>query len=121
MEKFAIINRIEGRVTRDKMYFQMGEEGNAPDAYEMHVTRFMTRLVYRDFTISDRYPNNIVLVNDMGVCVVQNIKYEEKSDAFFLTVSPFKHQTDFYTGYPCNSTDFSIYSRTPLINTPRGY
>jgi hypothetical protein len=107
MEKFAIINRIEGRVTRDKMYFQMGEEGNPPDAYELHTTKKMQRLLFRDFTISNRYPNNVVLVEHDGVSVVTNIVYS--NDTFIVSIVPFVTQTDFFETRPCNSTDFDIY------------
>jgi hypothetical protein len=96
-----------------KEYYQMGEEGNKPDAYELQTTAHMKRLIFRDFTISTRYPNNIVLVRgdniDMGVCVVGNLRYDLEADTFKVLVSPFVKQGDFYTGVPCNSSDFNIY------------
>jgi hypothetical protein len=91
----------------------MGEEGNKPDAYELQTTPHMKRLIFRDFTVSTRYPNNIVLVRgygiDMGVCVISNLRYDSETDTFKVLVSPFVQQRDFYTGVPCNSSDFNIY------------
>jgi hypothetical protein len=96
-----------------KEYYQMGEEGNKPDAYELQTTNYMKRLIFRDFTVSTRYPNNIVLVRgneiDMGVCVISDLRYDSEADTFKVSVSPFVKQGDFYTGVPCNSSDFNIY------------
>jgi hypothetical protein len=87
----------------------MGEEGNPKDAYEMHTTRHMKRLIYRDFTISTKYPNNIVLVKKLGVCVVHDMNRDTDSDSFQVLLSPFVKQDDFFQGTPCNSSDFSIF------------
>jgi hypothetical protein len=112
-EEFGVINPMPRRGKHDDpQFYQMGEEGNPPDAYELHVTRKMKRLVFRDFTISTKYPNNIVLVKDMGVCVVHDMRYDEPSDSFKVLLSPFVQQDDFFTGRPCNSSDFSIFKVT---------
>jgi hypothetical protein len=90
-------------------FYQMGEEGNARDAYELHTTRNMKRLVFRDFTVSNKYPNNIVLAKDLGVCVVHDIRYDRYLDSFQVSLSPFTKQEDFYQGAPCNSSEFNIF------------
>lgn len=110
VEEFGVINRMN--TLPGKEYYQMGEEGNKPDPYELQSAK-IKRLVYRDFTISTRYPNNVVLVRgdniDMGVCCVSDLRYDIESDSFKATVSPFAKQGDFYTGVPCNSSTFNIY------------
>jgi hypothetical protein len=110
-EEFAIINKMP--MANDSLqFYQMGEEGNPRDAYELHITPHMKRLVFRDFTISNKYPNNIVLVKHLGVCVVHDMRRDDQSDSFQVTVSPFVKQEDFYQGVPCNSSDFSIFMVT---------
>jgi hypothetical protein len=108
--EFGVINRMN--TLPGKEYYQMGEEGNKPDPYELQSAK-IKRLVFRDFTISTRYPNNVVLVRgnsiNMGVCCVSDLRYDVESDSFKATVSPFAKQGDFYTGIPCNSSAFNIY------------
>jgi hypothetical protein len=107
-KEFAIINPIPMQQPNLKFY-QMGEEGNLPDAYELHTTRHMKRLVFRDFTISNKYPNNIVLVKNLGVCVVHDMRLDRQSDSFRVLLSPFVKQEDFFQGKPCNSSEFWIF------------
>jgi hypothetical protein len=120
----------------------MGEEGNPADAYELQITPHMKRLVFRDFIVSTKYPNNVVLVQgdytddnnaptsaeqesadghpstaprpkkDLGVCVISDLRFDKETDAFKLTVAPFAKQGDFYSGVPCNSSEFNIYMVT---------
>jgi hypothetical protein len=90
-------------------FYQMGEEGNPPDAYELHTTAHMKRLVFRDYTISNKYPNNIVLVKNLGVCVVHDMRMDRQTDSFRVLVTPFETQEDFFTGKPCNSSAFDIF------------
>lgn len=90
-------------------FFQMGEEGNPPDAYELHITTSIKRLIYRDFVISNKYPNNIVLSKTKGVCAVSSMSYDESSDCFLVTMAPFHRQNDFFRGFPCTSSDFNIF------------
>lgn len=124
VNEFGMINLIPNLDPSLKFY-QMGEEGNAHDAYEIQATRNMKRLIFRDFTISTKYPNNVVLVEDANigtsatVCVVTDIRLDEVSDSFRVTVSPFHKQGDFYQGFPCNSSDFHIYLVTGGINTTK--
>jgi hypothetical protein len=101
------MNRIRGT----SHFYQLGEEGNPPDAYELHTTKNnrSQRLIFRDFIISTRYPNNIVLVKNKGVCVVHSIRYKEEEDAFFVTLAPFIKQLDFFKNQPCNSSVYDIY------------
>lgn len=109
-EEFAIINPIVMSAGQsDLQFYQMGEEGNPRDAYELHCTRFMKRLIFRDFTIATKYPNNIVLVNDLGVCVVSDISLDKESDSFQVKLAPFVKQADFFKGSPCDSSSFHIY------------
>jgi hypothetical protein len=98
------MNRIRGTT-----FYQLGEEGNSPDAYELHITRNMQRLIFRDFIISTKYPNNVVLIKGKGVCVVSKICYKENEDAFFVTVASFVKQDDFFKRHPCNSSLYDIY------------
>lgn len=121
-EEFGIINPIvmpaaDGE--SDLQCYQMGEEGNPRDAYELHCTRFMKRLIFRDFTISTKYPNNIVLVKDLGVCVVSDISLDKESDSFQVKLAPFEKQGNFFTGSPCDSSIFHIYMVSGGINTKR--
>jgi hypothetical protein len=109
------MNRISGLKPHEEFY-QMGEEGNGPEAYEMHTTRTMKRLIYRDFVISTKYPNNIVLTTDRKVCVVNDLAYDSVADCFMVTVAPFNHQGDFFTILPCNSSDCDIYSVSGGVN-----
>ena len=112
-DNFAVINRIP---STDGEFYQLGEEGNPPDAYELQITRNMKRLIYRDFVISNKYPNNIVLTRNKGVCVVRDMWYDEPSDSFQVKIAPFNKQGDFYRGSPCNSSDFDIYRVAGGIN-----
>ena len=107
-EQFGIINPV-AQLPQGIEFYQMGEEGNSPGPYEMHTTRYMQRLVFRDFTISNKYPNNVVLVKHLGVCVVHKLVLDRKTDSFQAILSPFVKQTDFFRGSPCNSSDFDIY------------
>jgi hypothetical protein len=114
-ENFGIMNRIPGLKKRQEFY-QMGEEGNSPDAYELQTTAHMKRLIFRDFVISDKYPNNIVLTRNYGVCAVSDLAYDAEGDSFNVTVVPFHKQGDFFTGVPCNSSDCDIYSVSGGLN-----
>jgi hypothetical protein len=107
VDNFGIMNRIRGTSN----FYQLGEEGNPPDAYELHTTKNnrSQRLIFRDFIISTRYPNNVVLVKSKGVCVVSNIRYKEEEDAFFVTLAPFIKQSDFFKKHPCDSSVYDIY------------
>jgi len=110
VDRFAILNPMPGlQDDPNKEYYQMGEEGNPPDAYELHITPTMKRLIYRDFTVSNKYPNNIVLTKNNGVCAVSDLSYDDPSDSFLVTISPFNRQNDFFRGAPCNSSDFNIF------------
>jgi hypothetical protein len=108
-DNFGIVNRISGLKPHEEFY-QMGEEGNPPDAYELQTTSHMKRLIYRDYVISNKYPNNIVLTKDKCVCVVSDLSYDTVADSFNVTIVPFKKQGDFFSGIPCNSSDCDIYS-----------
>ncbi|XP_047124387.1 uncharacterized protein LOC124807050 [Hydra vulgaris] len=119
---FGVINTISTDHPSNKFY-QMGEEGNKPNAYELQVTRHMKRLIFRDFTISNKYPNNVVLVNSSigkpKVCVVSDMRYDDVEDKFKVSISPFKKQGDFFEGYPCNSSDFNIFLVSGDLNHDR--
>jgi hypothetical protein len=112
VDEFGVMNRIPGTSSNQQHFYQLGEEGNPPDAYELHITKSMQRLIFRDFIISTKYPNNVVLVRNKGVCVVSKICYKENKDSFFVTVAPFVKQTDFFKGSPCNSSIYDIYQVT---------
>lgn len=109
LQEFGILNRIPCTNVNQQHFYQLGEEGNGPEAYELHVTARMQRLIFRDFIISTTYPNNIVLVRGKGVCVVSKIHYNEEEDVFIATVAPMKIQRDFFHHIPCNSSVFDIY------------
>lgn len=115
-ETFGVINPIPPSLLPpqfqnkpDIQFYQVGEEGNPPGPYEMHTTRYMKRLVYRDFTISTKYPNNVVLLKNLGVCVVFNMFRDAPSDSFKLVLAPFAKQGNFFEGSPCDSSDFGIF------------
>jgi hypothetical protein len=114
-ETFALINPIPNLSNTDAQFYQMGEEGNNDEAYELQITSNMKRLIYRDFIISNQYPNNIVLTKDSKVCVVDDCCYDEDNNSFMISVAPFKKQGDFFVGKPCNSSDFNIYQVTDGI------
>lgn len=123
-DEFGVINRMP--VPQKSLgfdhavdFYQMGEEGNSRDPYELHTTRYMKRLAFRDFTISTKYPNNVVLVKALGVCAVNDIFLDREADAFRVVVTPFAKQTDFFKGTPCNSSDFQIYMVYGGLNVKR--
>jgi hypothetical protein len=106
VDEFGVMNRIP---RTNHHFYQLGEEGNPPDAYELHITKSMQRLIFRDFIISSKYPNNVVLVRNRGVCIVSKICYKEEEDAFYVTIAPFVKQEDFFKHHPCNSSLYDIY------------
>jgi hypothetical protein len=114
IEKFGIINRIPASsavVSKNQEFYQMGEEGNPPDAYELQDAPKMKRLIFRDFVVTNKYPNNIVLLDSIPfVCAVNDLAYDPHSDSFNVTVVPFRKQGNFFTGFPCDSSDCDIYS-----------
>jgi hypothetical protein len=114
VDEFGIMNRIS---RKNPDFYQLGEEGNPRDAYELHITKSMQRLIFRDFIISTKYPNNVVLVKNKGVCVVSKICYKEEHDAFFVTLAPFVKQGDFFKRHPCNSSVYDIYLVTGGISS----
>jgi hypothetical protein len=44
--------------------------------------RYMKRLVFQDFITLNKYPNNIVLVKNLGISVVHDKQLDRESDSF---------------------------------------
>lgn len=117
-------------------YYQLGEEARPHDAYEYHETKFTKTLVYPDFAITTRYPNNIVLVKKLGICKVEEIElqtemvYDEVTQTSsesivqppktIVYVSPFKKQSDiFLDNHPCKSSEYNCFIVSGGVKEPK--
>ncbi len=74
--------------------------------YFHHGDKWPKKLVFKNYTLSNKFPNNVCLMKDGSVVVCANFKYRDNS--LFLIGQTF-HKLDCPFRKPYVATDFHIY------------